>query len=186
MTVSPSTTGFWFSSDITLIHGNFFLAIVCPWLDLGLDLYSLDAHRLLVPLRGVEPFSATGPDSKLICRVCSNREKSHEILRLNWMEIKHRPWRGQTVRYIHSPTELSWPGPWISHSIEIKKEHQSPKVSIMEQTVNHLRESVQGFNMAASDWHNTPARDRQGCNNSWKVAVASEDARVLLPDFRCD
>ena len=31
----------------------------------------------------------------------------HSPTELSWS----RPWRRQTVRYIHSPTELSWPGP---------------------------------------------------------------------------
>jgi len=34
-----------------------------------------------------------------------------EIHSFSHWAIMTRPWRGQTVRYIHSPTEISWPGP---------------------------------------------------------------------------
>jgi len=36
---------------------------------------------------------------------------------LPWSEIESEPRRVQTVRYIHSPTELSWLGPWRGQTV---------------------------------------------------------------------
>ena len=40
-----------------------------------------------------------------------------EIHSFSHWAIMTRAWRGQAVRYIHSPTELSWPGPWRGQTV---------------------------------------------------------------------
>ena len=87
-------------------YGHFISATACPLLNADL------------PLRRPQVGWCHGGEGSIFCRADSE-----------WIGImpgknpsprpgiKPGPWRGQTVRYIHSPTELSLPGPWRGQTV---------------------------------------------------------------------
>ena len=52
------------------------------------------------------------------------------------------PQRGQTVRFIHSPTELSWPGPWERTDCEI---HSFSHWAIMTRATERTDSEIHSF-----------------------------------------